>query len=186
MRCMLIVIAVISANEWHVNTVSCLLSFAQWIQWTHSDDTTAVLHRFYWLKTDTGLTSYQISTTPIGVSNFMFKHMAGQLFHASAQILSDIRSKIIPFNFLLRFSFDILTFVVMCPRLVTQALSKVHQQEYFWFGKKCESGLDKLHSALCTFTVIGSSHTKWISELFSFPIYFISNTFFPKILSFMW
>jgi len=53
-------------------------------------------------------------------------------------------------NLLLRLSFDSLTFLVICSRLVIEALSKLNEEV---FRKKCNSASDKLHYALFTFTV---------------------------------
>jgi len=39
------------------------------------------------------------------------------------------------------------------------------------FRKKCESASDKLHSALYNFTVICSSHIKWISGFILCTLY---------------
>jgi len=56
---------------------------------------------------------------------------------------------------LLRFSFDIQTFLAICSLLVIQNLSKLHEE---MFGKKCQSTSDELQSALYKFTVAGTSH----------------------------
>ena len=72
----------------------------------------------------------------------------------------------IPLNFLLHFFFDILKFVPINSCAVVQKLNKLHEQEFFWFGKDCQSASDKLHAALYNFTATCSSPIQWISDLF--------------------
>jgi hypothetical protein len=51
------------------------------------------------------------------------------------------------------FSFDNLTFALICYGAVVQRIRKLHGHELFWFGKKCQSLSDKLLAALYTVTV---------------------------------
>jgi hypothetical protein len=58
-------------------------------------------------------------------------------------------------NLLLCLSFDILMFVFVYSGLVIPTLNNLYEDI---FGRKCESASHKLHYALYTFTVAGTSH----------------------------
>ena len=55
------------------------------------------------------------------------------------------------------FYFDNLKFIPKYSCAVVQTLSKLHGNEFFWFGKKCDPASDKLHAALYKLTLT------WIS-----------------------
>jgi len=78
----------------------------------------------------------------------------------------------------LHFSFDIQLFLVICSRLVIGTLSKLHGE---LFGKECESTFDKLHSALYTFTVAGTSQMKWISGVILCTLYSLAHSAFGSL-----
>jgi hypothetical protein len=56
---------------------------------------------------------------------------------------------------------------------MVQTLSKLHEQDFLWFGKKCKSVSDKVQAAMYKLTVTCSSHMNWISGLFLYTLYYI-------------
>jgi hypothetical protein len=57
---MLVLIPVINENKWHVNCVCLFFPFEQRIQWHTVKIHRLFSHRFYWLKTDTGMSVFQL------------------------------------------------------------------------------------------------------------------------------
>jgi hypothetical protein len=88
-------------------------------------------------------------------------------FPIICQKLFDTSLSKIPLNFILQLPHGNLTFVPIYCCAVVLTLSKLHEQKFPWFRKKCESSSDKLHVAVNNSTDTWLSHSKWISAFIS-------------------
>ena len=128
-------------------------------------------HRFYWRKTDRSLYDVFQSVT-------FFLDSSCAKFHVQTSGWTELFKQVqrhylildpdhILYNYLLRFSFDVLIFLPIYCCAVGQIESKLQEHEFFWFEKKRDSTSAKLHAAaLCNFTVTCSSKHQgdiWVS-----------------------
>jgi hypothetical protein len=155
---MLFLITVINEIKWYVNCLSP--SFPSHSK--HSGHTVNIHPPFY-------QASHSVNQTEAWTSFLSHSSLFLMLnFQTRAQILFHIRVNPILLKSAALFSFDIQTFFVICTRLVILTLNNLRVDILV---KKCESASDKLHPALYSFTVGGTSHFKWISGFILCTLY---------------
>lgn len=152
------VILLIYRNKWYVYFVWVFFPFAQWKQWTNSQNTSAALPRILFAKTDRGLIVVFKSFLAFSHSKFPCSCTDIISYQVRAIMLKPRASFFIWYpNIDCYFSW-----------LMIQLLCKLHGE---LFGMKRQSASENLHDALCTFTVAGISHIKCLSRFVLCTLY---------------